>query len=57
MTVKAITPVRNLNLVAPLAHEATDMHATDTAACARARSGAASPLIGDSLQSRLEKVT
>lgn len=31
MTVKALTPVR-MNLVAPLAHKATDRHITDTAA-------------------------
>ncbi|HBH36947.1 MAG TPA: reverse transcriptase [Curvibacter sp.] len=37
-------PVRTVNLVAPLAHKATDMHTTDTAASARARSGAASAL-------------
>ena len=45
MTVKALMPVRTVNLVAPLAHKATDMHATDTAAQAQARSGAASRLI------------
>ena len=45
MTVKAIMSVRR-NLVAPLAHEATAMHATDTAAIARAASGAAPALIG-----------
>ncbi len=50
MTVKALMPVRHVNLVAPLAHEATDMHITDTAAIARARSGAAFDLIGDSLR-------
>lgn len=50
MTVKALTPVRIVNLVAPLAHKATDMHITDTAASPRARSGAASPLIGESLR-------
>ena len=36
MTVKALMPVRNLNLVAPMAHEATAMHTTDTAAPALA---------------------
>ena len=46
MTVKALMPVRKLNLVAPLAHEATDMHTTDTAATVQARSGAAASLIG-----------
>lgn len=45
MTVKALMSVRR-NLVAPLAHEATAMHATDTAALARAASGAAPALIG-----------
>jgi RNA-directed DNA polymerase len=50
MTVKALMPVRIVNLVAPLAHEATDMHATDTAAPARARSGAATTLIGPGLR-------
>jgi RNA-directed DNA polymerase len=50
MTVKALTPVRKLNLVAPLAHKATDMHATETAAPVQARSGAASYLIGSSLR-------
>lgn len=32
MTVKALMPVRNMDLVAPLAHKATDRHTTDTAA-------------------------
>ena len=50
MTVKALMPVRNVNLVAPLAHEATDKHVTDTAATARAESGAATDLIGVSLR-------
>jgi retron-type reverse transcriptase len=50
MTVKALMPVRKLNLVAPLDHESTDMHITDTAASARAASGAASILIGASLR-------
>lgn len=50
MTVKAPMPVRNLNLVAPLAHEATAMRTTETAADAQARSGAVSPLIGESLR-------
>ena len=49
MTVKALMPVRG-NLVAPLAHEATDMHTTDTAAFVRAASGAAPALIGHSLR-------
>jgi len=46
MTVKALIPVRTVNLVAPLAHKVTDMHTTDTAATAQARSGAASCLMG-----------
>jgi hypothetical protein len=46
MTVKAFIPVRTVNLVAPLAHKATDMHTTDTAASVQAWSGAAAPLIG-----------
>jgi len=50
MTVKALMPVRHVNLVAPLAHKATDMHTTDTAASARAASGAARDLIGASLR-------
>jgi len=45
MTVKALTPVRTVNLVAPLAHKATDMHATVTGAPTGARTGAAAPLI------------
>jgi RNA-directed DNA polymerase len=57
MTVKALMPVRG-NLVAPLAHEATDMHTTETAAPARAWSGAAPALIGESLRSgRLHSAT
>ena len=50
MTVKALTPVRIVNLVAPLAQKATVMHTTDTAAHAQVRSGAASSLIGASLR-------
>jgi RNA-directed DNA polymerase len=50
MTVKALTPVRNLNLVAPLAHEATATRTTETAAQAQDRSGAVSTLIGASLR-------
>lgn len=42
--------VRNLNLVTPLAHEATAMHITDTASSASGRSGAVSPVIGASLR-------
>jgi hypothetical protein len=50
MTVKALMPVRNVNLVAPLAYPATDMHTTDTVASVRAASGAAIDLIGASLR-------
>ncbi len=46
MTVKALMPVRTVNLVAPLAHKATDMHATETAAHTHSASGAAPHLIG-----------
>jgi len=46
MTAKAPMPVRNLNLVGPLAHEATAMRIADTAATVRARSGAVAHLIG-----------
>jgi hypothetical protein len=49
MTVKALMPVRKVNLVAPLAHKVTDMHSMDTAAHVRAESSAASILIGESL--------
>jgi hypothetical protein len=49
MTVKAIMPVRTLNLVAPLPHEGTAMHATDTAAPAQVWSGAVTPLIDDAV--------
>ncbi len=50
MTVKALMPVRSMNLVVPLAHEATDMRTTGTAASAQAWPGAVSPLIGASLR-------
>ncbi len=50
MTVKALMPVRNLNLVVPLAHEATAMRNTETAALVPARPGAVAPLIGASLR-------
>jgi RNA-directed DNA polymerase len=50
MTVKALMPVRNLNLVVPLAHEATAMRTTETAAPVPARPGAVAPLIGASLR-------
>ena len=46
MTVTTLMPVRNLNLVVPLAHEATDRRTTGTAAHAQARPGAAAPQIG-----------
>lgn len=49
MTVKAHMPVHR-NLVAPLAHEATDTQIPDTAAPAQDRSVAAAQLIGDSLR-------
>lgn len=50
MTVKAPMPVRNVNLVAPLAHEATAMHATETPASGWARSGAVSAVVGPGLR-------
>lgn len=42
--------VPNLNLVAPLPHKGTAMHATDTAARVQARSGAVFPMIGECLR-------
>lgn len=45
MTVMAIMPVRNLNLVAPLAHKAADRCVTDTAGCGLDRSCTAFPMI------------
>ena len=45
--VMAMTSVRFLDLVEPLAHEATAMRATDTSGIAREASGAVSPLIGE----------
>ena len=45
MTVKALMPVRNLNLVVPLAHKATAMRTTGTSALSRALPGAVSTLI------------
>jgi retron-type reverse transcriptase len=45
MTVTATMTERTLNLVVPLAHEATAMRTTDTAGSAPDRSGAVSPLI------------
>ena len=50
MTVKALMPVRTVNLVAPLAHKATAMHNTETVAPVRRMSGAAATLIGASLR-------
>ena len=50
MTVKALMPVRTVNLVAPLAHKATDMHTTETAAHTHGATGAASHLIGQGLR-------
>jgi RNA-directed DNA polymerase len=50
MRVKAIMSVRNSNLVVPLAHKATDMRITETEGSSLARSGAVSPLIGESLR-------
>ena len=50
MMVKVIMPVRPLNLVVPLSHKDTAMRTTDTAAPVQARSGAVSPLIGESLR-------
>jgi RNA-directed DNA polymerase len=50
MTVKALMPVRNLNLVVPLAHEATAMRTTETAAPVQAWPGAVTGLIGASLR-------
>ena len=49
MTVKALMPVRQMNLVMPLAHEATDRRITETTARAQVGSGAVSPLIDASL--------
>jgi RNA-directed DNA polymerase len=51
MTVKALMPVRKVNLVVPLAHEATAMRNTDTSASERVRSAAVSGLIGEGLRS------
>jgi len=49
MTVKALMPVR-MNLVAPLAHEATATHTLGNRLARPALSGAVSGLIGDSLR-------
>ena len=48
MRVKAAMTVRNLNLVVPLANEATAMRITETPGGPPVRSGAVSPLIGQS---------
>ncbi len=50
MTVKVVMPVRNLNLVEPLAHKATAMRTTETSGPSPTRSGAVDPLIGTSLR-------
>ena len=50
MTVTALIPERTVNLVAPLAQKATDMHTMDTAANAQAESSAAALLIGNGLR-------
>jgi hypothetical protein len=42
--------VRNMNLVAPLAHEATAMHTTDTSGLVSGRSGAVAQVIGSGLR-------
>lgn len=46
----AVTTERTLNLVTPPAHKVGAMRSTDTAASSRARSGAVSTLIGESLR-------
>lgn len=50
MTVKALMPVRHLNLVAPLAHEATATRSNGNRQARPALSGAVSGLIGESLR-------
>ena len=50
MMVKATMTERSLNLVVPLAHEATDMRIRGTADSVQARSRAVSPLIGSDLR-------
>ena len=50
MMVKANMTERLINLVVPLAHEATAMCTTDTTGTSRDRSGAVSPLIGQGLR-------
>jgi hypothetical protein len=48
--VMAPTPVRIIDLVAPLPHEGTAMRTTDIAGRSRIRSGAVSQLIGAGLR-------
>lgn len=50
MTAKATMTERTLNLVVPLAHEATAMRTTETAGSSQNESGAVSPLIGSCLR-------
>ena len=50
LMVKATMTERFIDLVVPLAHKATAMRSTDTAGSIRDRSGAVSPLIGNSLR-------
>jgi RNA-directed DNA polymerase len=50
MTVKALMPVRTLNLVVPLAQKATDMRTTETVTQLRGKSGAVALLIDASLR-------
>jgi RNA-directed DNA polymerase len=50
MTDTSLMPVRNLNLVVPLAHEATDKRITDTAARVQDWSRAVTPVIGVGLR-------
>ena len=50
MTVKALIPVRHLNLVAPLPYKGTAMHTTDTTAQPCGRSGAVANVIGANLR-------
>src|SRR3546814_4035371 len=52
MTVTAIMPERLMNLVAPLAHKATDKHEADTAGYRRAWTGAAATVNGSRLRPR-----
>ena len=56
MMVKANMTERIINLVVPLAHEATAMRTTDTTGTSRDRSGAVSPLIGLDLQGRSDLI-